>query len=200
MLRLLKRAFLALGIVIVLLCTTPLADLYSKPLVVSERPQASEVIVLMSGGIIDADWITPDGAQRTWCALRLYREGFAPFILSIGGEQADIQARMLQHAGVPAQAIIVDHATNTYRSVLAVSRIMQEHGWTSVVIVTSQFDVPRIRGVLEANEGVRTAFLAVPEFSKPKTFHLFRHYAFDITYHASYEYAAFVFYKFKGWL
>src|SRR5215469_6916593 len=162
-----------LAFTILLLVLTPLVDLYSAPLIVPAQPQKSDVIVLMSSGLIDGQWVTPDGAQRTWGALQLYKQHYAPFIISVGQDQALLQAGMLELAGVPGEAILIDKASTTHWSVLAVSEIMKHRGWTSAVIVTSQMDVPRIRLVFE-KFGIHPSFLAVPEFRKPKNFHVFR--------------------------
>ncbi|MBV8843544.1 MAG: YdcF family protein [Bryobacterales bacterium] len=199
MIRVLKWGVALLVLPVVLLVTTPLADLYSQPLIVSVQPRKSDVIVLMSSGLIEPDWLTPDGAQRTWGALRLYKEQYAPYILSVGQKQALIQAGMLELAGVPRDAILVDQPANTYWSGIAVTRIMREHGWTSAVVVTSEMDVPRVRLVF-AKLGMAPSFLAVPEFRKPTYFHFFRNSASDIAYHATYEYAGLIWYKLNGWI
>jgi uncharacterized SAM-binding protein YcdF (DUF218 family) len=149
--------------------------------------------------MIDADWVTPDGAQRTWGALKLYKERFAPVVISLGSDQAAVQAAMLERAGVPHEAILVDKAVNTYWSALAVSRIMKERAWNSAVIVTSQLDVPRVSLVFR-RIGIDPSVLPVPEFRKPQHFRPFRRSAFDISYHATYEYAALIIYKWRGWL
>jgi uncharacterized SAM-binding protein YcdF (DUF218 family) len=182
-----------------LLAATPVADLYSAPLMVPAKPEKSDVIVLMSSGLIDGHWVTPDGAQRTWGALRLYKEHYAPFIISVGSEQALVQAEMLKYGGVPASAILTDKAPTTRWSAIAVSHIMKDRDWRNAVVVTSEMDVPRIRLVF-AKLGVNPSFLAVPEFRKPNNFHLFRNSAWDISYHATYEYAALISYRLHGWL
>jgi uncharacterized SAM-binding protein YcdF (DUF218 family) len=197
--RLLKTLLVSVGALIILLCSTPLADLYSTPLVVTPNPQRSDVIVLMSSGEIDHEWVTPDAAQRTWGALKLYKNSFAPAVISVGGYQAEVQAKMLELGAVPRSFILVDTAPNTHASAIAVSQIMKDHAWISAVVVTSQFDVPRVRMAFE-KLGIRTSFLPVPEFRKPKQFHLLRHSAFDIAYHATYEYAAILWYKWRGWI
>ena len=55
------------------------------PLYVSSNPQKSDVIVLLSSGQIDEDWLTPDASlQRVLGAIKLYREHYAPVIISSG--------------------------------------------------------------------------------------------------------------------
>ena len=76
---------------------------------------------------------------------------------------------------------------------------MAQNAWKTVVIVTSQMDVPRVRLVF-SKLAVQPSFLAVPEFRKPEKFRFFRSAAFDVAYHATYEYLALVLYKIKGWI
>src|SRR5215470_13671879 len=99
--RMIKPLACTVGVLTIFLWFTPLADVYSAPLVVGPDVRRSDVIVLMSSGLIDRDWVTPDAAQRTWGALKLYKEHFAPFVISVGSDQAEVQARMLERAGVP---------------------------------------------------------------------------------------------------
>jgi hypothetical protein len=46
--------------------------------------------------------------------------------------------------------------------------------------------------------GRSVSFLAVPEFGAPRELLYTR--GFDVFYHASYEYAALILYKLKGWI
>jgi uncharacterized SAM-binding protein YcdF (DUF218 family) len=137
--------------------------------------------------------------------LKLFREQYAPAIISSGSQhasglqQAEIQAAWLKRAGVPENAITVEGGSSrTYESALEVKRIMDRHGWKSAVVVTSQMDVPRVRLVFQ-KLGVVTSYLPVPEFKKPRGFDYFRS-ATAVSYHATYEYAGLVYYKLKGWI
>jgi uncharacterized SAM-binding protein YcdF (DUF218 family) len=200
-----RRLIWAALAIYLLLTATPLAWYYGAPLYVSPDARKSDVIVLMSSGQIDADWLTPDAAQRTLGALKLFREEYAPAIISSGSQhgaglgQAELQAAWLERAGVPAGAVVVEsRSTRTYESAVEVKRIMAEHGWKSAVIVTSQMDVPRIRLVFR-KLGVAASYLPVPEFKKPRGFDYFRS-AMALSYHATYEYAGLAYYKLKGWI
>lgn len=191
--------------VYVLLTMTPAAYYYGAPLLTAPDARPSDVIVLLSSGQLDADWLTPDAAQRTLGALKLYREHYAPAIVSSGSQhaanlqQAELQAAWLERAGVPAAAIVVEnHSTRTYESAVEVKNIMQAHGWKSAVVVTSQMDVPRCRLVFR-KLGVTTSYLPVPEFKKPHGFDYLRS-AMAVSHHATYEYAGLVYYMLKGWI
>ncbi len=204
-----RKLFWAALAIYLLLTATPLAWYYATPLYVNPDARKSDVIVLMSSGQIDGDWLTPDAAQRTLGALKLFREGYAPAIISSGNHarrapraglsQAELQAAWLERSGVPTGAMVVENrSTRTCESAVEVKRIMAEHGWKSAVIVAAQMDVPRVRLVFR-KLGVATSYLPVPAFQKPQGFNFFRS-AMALCYHATYEYAGLVYYKLKGWI
>jgi uncharacterized SAM-binding protein YcdF (DUF218 family) len=159
----------------------------------------------MSHGQIDEQWLSPEGAQRTWAALQLYKSGFAHVIISSGSshgglDQATLQAKWLMVAGVPSQAIIVERqSSRTYQSAIAVDKILKANGWRSAVIVTSELDVPRIRGVFRKLGYSNLSFQQVPEVAPPNG-RLFYHSGWRAFYHATYEYAGLLLYKWKGWI
>ena len=106
MIRVLKWIGGSAVILYILFTATPLADLYSAPLYTPADARPSDVIVLMSSGAIGEEWVTPDAAQRTWGALKLYKARYAPLVISAGGvPQAGTQAAMLKTGGVPPEAI-----------------------------------------------------------------------------------------------
>ena len=80
--------------VYLLFTVTPLADYYSAPLYVTSNPQKSDVIVLLSSGQIDGDWLTPDAAQRLLGAPRVPLAAMLDW-------QADWIARGLPGLGKP---------------------------------------------------------------------------------------------------
>ena len=59
-------------------------------------------------------------------------------------------------------------------------------------------DVPRVRGVFR-KLGVDATYLPVPEFKRPRGLDYFRS-AMALAYHATYEYAALIYYKLRGWI
>ena len=126
-----------------LVILTPISYYLGVPLREPSAPHKSDVIVLFSSGQIDSQWLTGDAIQRTMGALMLYRNRFAPVIVSSGSQhalgfhQAELQAEWLKRAGVPESAILVENqSTRTYYSVLETRRILAEHGWHSAIIVT----------------------------------------------------------------
>src|SRR4051812_33173967 len=189
----------------VLLLATPVSYFYSVPLLTQAHPRKSDVIVLMSSGQLTDTWLTTDAAQRTLGALLLYRQGFAPSIVSSGSlhrtgqQQAELQAEWLERAGVPRDALFIEaRSTRTRESVIEVAGIMRTHDWHTAVVVTSQMDVPRLRLAFR-RIGLEVSFLAVPEFRRPDGL-LYFPAGFGVFYHATYEYAGLLLYKFRGWI
>ena len=183
---------------------TPVGYFFTAPLRVQASPRPSDVIVLLSSGQIDGDWLTPDGTQRTLGALRLYRLHYAPVVISSGSnlargaDQAGLQARWLALAGVPDSAIVVERrSSRTYESMVEVSRLMAARGWKTAVVVTSEMDVPRVR-LVARKLGLQVSFLAVPEFRPPRS-PLYFPSGFAVLHHGLYEYAALAMYWLRGW-
>src|ERR1035438_8073740 len=84
-----SRLFGWTAVVVSILALTPLAYYYGSPLRIQGQPQPSDVIVLLSHGQLDDQWLSPEGAQRTWAALRLYKLGLAPVIISSGSSRSE---------------------------------------------------------------------------------------------------------------
>ena len=200
-----SRLFGWTAVVVSILALTPLAYYYGSPLRIQGQPQPSDVIVLLSHGQLDDQWLSPEGAQRTWAALRLYKLGLAPVIISSGSshgglDQAGLQAKWLMLAGVPSQAILVERrSSRTYESAIEVVRILKANGWQSAVVVTSELDVPRIRGVFRKLGCTNLSFQQVPEFGPPSG-SFYYHSGWRAFYHSTYEYAGLILYKWNGWI
>jgi uncharacterized SAM-binding protein YcdF (DUF218 family) len=189
-----------------LLIATPLAYYFGNPLKDPSLPQPGDVIVLLSHGQINDVWLSPEGAQRTWAALRLYKAGYAPAIISSGSsvkqglDQAGLQAKWLMEAGVPSQAILVErHSSRTYESAVETVNIFKAKGWHRAVIVTSELDVPRVRAVFKKLGVDDLSFEQVAEFAPPSG-SLYYASGWRAFYHATYEYAGLLLYKWKGWI
>ena len=192
---------------VVLLAQTPLAYYYGRPLLEGTNPQHSDVIVLMSHGQINESWLSLEGSQRTFAALRLYKMGFAPYVISTGSswadqlDQAGLQADWLAMAGVPRDALIVERrSTRTYESAVEVEKLLKAKGWKSAVVVASEMDIPRIRAVFKKLGVQNISFEEVPEFRKPSSTTIYYSPGWSVFYHASYEYTGLLFYKWKGWI
>jgi len=95
-----------------------------------------------------------DAGARIETALALYKAGVAPFVLLTGKEGGSSAARahvlewreaMALADGVSRSAVLTDAvASNTWEEGLATRALMQQRGWTRVVVVS---DPPHMRRV-----------------------------------------------------
>jgi len=194
------------AIAALLVTQIPLAYYYGSPLRDGSHPRRSDVIVLLSHGQLADAWLSPVGAQRTLAALRLYKSGYAPKIISSGSQLADgrdqagLQARWLILAGVPSDAIIIEQkSSRTRESVVEVLKLLNKNGWQSALMVTSELDVPRVRALFRKLGFDNLSFQEVPEFGTPSG-QPYYPTGWQAFYHATYEYAGLILYKWKGWI
>lgn len=108
-----------------------------------DRARPADVIVVLGGG-------TSGTLRRTEHAVRLYRQGLAPYLICTGGRQdhtrseAALCAQVAQDGGVPAVAIIEEsHSLSTEENALQAARIMRQRGWQEAVLVSDNFHLWR---------------------------------------------------------
>jgi uncharacterized SAM-binding protein YcdF (DUF218 family) len=89
-------------------------------------------------------------------AKRLYDQGVAPVVVTVGGSQegdrfteAEAGARYLEDRGVP-DVVAVGEGSNTLRSVAAVEELFAERGWDSATVVTDPWHSLRARSMADA--------------------------------------------------
>lgn len=106
-------------------------------LAVSDPLAKSDVIVAPSG----------DNGPRTETAVRLWKQGYAPYLLFSGASidpdsvsSADLMKRDAIRLGVPAAAIIVEpESTTTDENARLVAQLMTARGMHSAILVTSPY-------------------------------------------------------------
>jgi uncharacterized SAM-binding protein YcdF (DUF218 family) len=90
-------------------------------------------------------------------ALRLYSDGVAPVIVTVGGKaagdqftEAEAGRDYLADAGVPAESLLaVPEGVDTLESMRSVSRVFDEQGWGSAVLVTDPWHAMRTARMAE---------------------------------------------------
>lgn len=109
-------------------------------------------VIIVLGADLDSDGNpTPTLQSRIAEGVREYERGVAPRLIMTGASvrrhqepQAKVMARVAEAQGVPASAILVEPAaTDTIENACYSARIMKQHGWRSVEIVSSPTHLAR---------------------------------------------------------
>jgi uncharacterized SAM-binding protein YcdF (DUF218 family) len=92
----------------------------------------------------------PEMRERVLEGVREYRAGVAPRIIMTGGAahndyvEAHVMAALAEAQGVPADAVFEEgQAKDTIQNAYYSVKIMQEHGWHSAEVVSSDSHLPR---------------------------------------------------------
>src|SRR5688500_836295 len=90
-------------------------------------------------------------------ARKLYEEGVAPVIVTVGGKadgdaftEAEAGRDYLEQTGVPAEALLaVPEGVDTLESIRAVATAFDQQGWTSAVLVSDPWHAMRAERMAE---------------------------------------------------
>lgn len=103
-----------------------------------------DVILVLGNPANDDGSIAPIARSRVLEAIRQYHAGVAPRLLMTGGAvrnrfvEAQIMQQFARSQGVPDAAVIAEgEARNTIQNAYYAYRIMQAHGWSSALVVSS---------------------------------------------------------------
>lgn len=162
--------FLFLIFVVVLLALLylvriPLLRFAGEFWIVDDAPEASDVIIVLSGDNYDA--------VRAARAAALFRAGLAPRVVATGralrsyATTTDLMKHDLVEHGVPAAAIIplTHHADDTHEEAVAVSEFVASHGWKKVLLVTSNYHTRRSEYIYERTlpPGTQLRVISAPD-------------------------------------
>lgn len=137
---------LALGFVaIVLAGVLPVAPLLARALLVSDPPRRADAIVVLGGGVHDAELPAAGTTARLVHGLRLFRRGYAPIVILTGGNpvhphipEAGVMERVALELGFEPKVLVVERvADRTATQGGAVAAIAKERGIRTVLLVTS---------------------------------------------------------------
>jgi vancomycin permeability regulator SanA len=127
--------------------------------------------------------------ERLDRSVQLYRDKKVPFIIVSGADhveghnEATGMSAYLKSHGVPAGAIIEDHGgTNTDGTAHGVAKIMRDHHFKSVMIVTHYYHITRTKMALKREGITRISQTHAGTVTKKDAFNIAREVA-DIYYH-----------------
>lgn len=113
-------------------------------------PKSDAIIVL--GGATSRRWArdpVPDADQirpsRVGAAARTYLAGRAPVVILSGGRgEAEVMAAVMPKLGVPESALVLEtRSHDTVENARYTARIVKEHGWSRLLLVTSSIHMRR---------------------------------------------------------
>jgi uncharacterized SAM-binding protein YcdF (DUF218 family) len=125
----------AIACVIILYLTIPMSD---------TQQQQFDVILVLGNPATNDGSIAPIGKSRVLEGIRQYQAGVAPRLLMTGGAvqnrfvEAQVMAQFARSQGVPASAVFAEgESRNTIQNAYYSYKIMQAHGWSSALVVSS---------------------------------------------------------------
>ncbi len=146
---------------VIYLVRHPLLGLAGSFWIVSDKPAASDAIVILG----DDNY----GGDRATRAAQLFKDGMAPRIVASGrylrpyATIAELEQRDLTDHGVPAGAIVRfdQHAENTKDEAAALAQLISARGWKRILLVTSNYHTRRARYICERSFPAGTILLVV---------------------------------------
>src|SRR5215510_5029269 len=134
---------LALLCLAIYLARHPLMRFAAEGLVVEDRLEKSDAIILLSDDNFYAD--------RATRAAELYRQNLAPTVVASGVRLrpyagiSELMTHDLVERGVPKERVVLfpQDADNTREEAEALKSLVAQKGWKSVIIVTSNYHTRR---------------------------------------------------------
>ncbi|MGE0865899.1 MAG: ElyC/SanA/YdcF family protein, partial [Vicinamibacterales bacterium] len=132
-----------------LLFQTPALWWAASPLLVTAPPQAAEAIVVFAGGVGESGKAGGGFQERVTQAVKLYQAGYAPRLIFSSGyvftlREAEVMKAVAVDSGVPAEAILLEEAAkNPHDNVRLTGQILDQHGWDSILLVSSPYHMRR---------------------------------------------------------
>jgi uncharacterized SAM-binding protein YcdF (DUF218 family) len=140
----------AVAIVLYLLVfQSPLVWWLAAPLRVVHTPQPADAVVVFAGGVGEFGRAGGGVQERIAKAVDLYRAGVAPRVIISSGyvftlREAEVMKAIAIANGVPADAILLEEsAADTYQNVMFTHRILRDHNWRKIALVSSPYHMRR---------------------------------------------------------
>ena len=193
-----------LALLLGLLFYTPVVWTIAGPLRVSEPPQPAQAIVVFAGGVGESGQAGGGYQERVKRAVDLYQQGYARQMIFSSGfafvfKEAEVMRDLAISQGVPASAIVLEtKAANTFQNVANVKGILDDQGWTQILLVSSPYHMRRaLLTWHKTAPGVSVVAVPVPasQFYAHE-----RAASLDQILGIAHEYAAIVAYWFRGWI
>ncbi len=192
-------------LLVMILFYSPLPWFVAAPLVQTDIPRQADTIVVLAAGVGESGKAGQGYEERVKRAVELYQAGYAKRMIFSSGyvhlfHEPQVMKALALSLGIPAEAILLEtKSVNTHENVLNVSKILEQNGWHSILLVSSPYHMRRASMVFARLEPwvqvIRTPaensyfyVRRIPGMT-PGQLHGIAH-----------EYLALVSYWFKGWV
>ena len=183
---------------------TPLPSVVDRWVSPASQLERADAIVVLGGGVGESGQAGQGHEERVRRAIDLYRAGWAPRLIMSSGfvrifREAEVMRALAVADGVPSGAIDLEEtARSTHDNVRFVDAILQRRQASTVLLVSSPYHMRRVLAVFRRQTpGVRV--IPVPVSSS--SFYAHRWGASPRQIRGIvHEYAAFLYYWWKGWL
>lgn len=155
-----------------LLFHTPMLWTLAEPLRVQDSPLHADVITVLAGGIGESGQPGEEYQEKVKYAVDLYRQGYAGALLLSSGatyvfNEAQVMRALALSLGVPESAIILnDEPGGNYLRLLYVQKVMDDRGWSRMILVGSHYNGMRSRLVIHKNYQRKVVAITPPPQSR----------------------------------
>jgi uncharacterized SAM-binding protein YcdF (DUF218 family)/glycosyltransferase involved in cell wall biosynthesis len=198
------QVVLALVALYLLVFNTNVVWWAAAPLRVTAPPAPADAIVVFAGGVGESGKAGGGTQERVQRAVDAYHAGYAPrMILSSGYlysfPEAELMRSVALQQGVPPAAIVLEQrSTDTYQNVRFVDQILRDHGWSSVLLVSSPYHMRRALLVWH-KVAPEVRVIPMPPL-KSQFYDHSRGASLEQIRAIAHEYLALIGYRFRGWL
>jgi uncharacterized SAM-binding protein YcdF (DUF218 family) len=140
---------LAVFSIYLLVFYTPFVWRMANPLLISQKPQKADAIVVFAGGVGESGRAGQGYEERVSRAVELYEKGYADKMIFSSGyiyflEEASVMKAVAVSLKVPESAIILeDKAKSTYENVIFTKKILDKENWDDILLVSSPYHMRR---------------------------------------------------------
>ena len=143
------RLATAVAIVYLVCFRSPLLWWAASPLRLVQPARPADAIVVLAGGVGESGKAGQGYQERVKQAVDLYNAGMTPWLVFSSGytavfQETEVMRELAVAHGVPASAIVIDtQAASTIDQVRGVRTILNDHGWRTILLVSSPYHMRR---------------------------------------------------------
>ena len=199
------KLILLLNVIVLIIAFTPLSEFLNSFLLVNEKPEEVEVIVVLSGGIYPSGELDFRSLYRISKVMELVQDNVADKIICAGGSPYSqypsfgkaMKKSLIGYGYDSTDIFVYDDTTHTYADICGVaSKYKDRFDLNNALFVTSAFHTYRVKRILQ-KLGYSSKVMSADPIELYPNRPSFRLNLFDIVVR---EYMALVYSKIMGWI